>query len=33
MGEHSRHLKQAGFLEIGEDYVRAAFEWQQPGKG
>ena len=33
MGEHSRHLKLVEFLEEGEDYVRAAFEWQQPGKG
>ncbi len=33
MGERSRHLKLVEFLEEGEDYVRAAFEWQQPGKG
>ncbi|MBI5910556.1 MAG: hypothetical protein HY848_11440 [Betaproteobacteria bacterium] len=33
MGEHSRHLKLVEFLEEGEDYVRAAFEWQRPGKG
>ncbi len=33
MGEHSRHFKLVEFLEEGEDYVRAAFEWQQPGKG
>ncbi len=33
MGEHSRHLKLVEFLEEGEDYVRAAFEWQLPGKG
>jgi len=33
MGEHSRLLKLVEFLEEGEDYVRAAFEWQQPGKG
>lgn len=32
MGEHSRHLKLVEFLEEGEDYVRAAFEWQQSGK-
>jgi hypothetical protein len=32
MGEHSRHIKLVEFLEEGEDYVRAAFEWQQPGK-
>ena len=33
MGEHSRLIKLVEFLEEGEDYVRAAFEWQQPGKG
>ncbi len=33
MGEHSRLLKLVEFLEEGEDYVRAAFEWQPPGKG
>ncbi|HEY5291470.1 MAG TPA: hypothetical protein VIJ43_04070 [Burkholderiales bacterium] len=33
VGEHSRHIKLVEFLEEGEDYVRAAFEWQQPGKG
>ena len=33
MGEHKRHLKLVEFLEEGEDYVRAAFEWQHPGKG
>jgi hypothetical protein len=33
MGEHSRQIKLVEFLEEGEDYVRAAFEWQQPGKG
>ena len=33
MGEHSRHIQLVEFLEEGEDYVRAAFEWQQPGKG
>ena len=33
MGAHSRHIKLVEFLEEGEDYVRAAFEWQQPGKG
>ncbi len=33
MGEHSRHIKLVEFLEEGEDYLRAAFEWQQPGKG
>ena len=32
MGEHSRHIKLVEFLEEGEDYVRAAFEWQDPGK-
>ncbi|MHB8667972.1 MAG: hypothetical protein ACYC7B_10725 [Burkholderiales bacterium] len=32
MGEHSRQIKLVEFLEEGEDYVRAAFEWQ-PGKG
>jgi hypothetical protein len=32
MGEHSRLIKLVEFLEEGEDYVRAAFEWQQPGK-
>lgn len=32
MGEHSRHLKLVEFLEEGEDYVRAAFEWQHPRK-
>ncbi len=33
MGEHSRQIKLVEFLEEGEDYVRAAFEWQQTGKG
>lgn len=32
MGEQSRHIKLVEFLEEGEDYVRAAFEWEQPGK-
>jgi hypothetical protein len=32
MGEHSRLIKLVEFLEEGEDYVRAAFEWQQLGK-
>ena len=32
MGEHSRQIKLVEFLEEGEDYVRAAFEWQQTGK-
>lgn len=32
MGEHSRLIKLVEFLEEGEDYVRAAFEWQQAGK-
>jgi hypothetical protein len=32
MGEHSRHVRLVEFLEEGEDYVRAAFEWLQPGK-
>jgi hypothetical protein len=32
MGEHSRLIKLVEFLEEGEDYVRAAFEWQRPGK-
>ena len=33
MGEHSRTIKLVEFLEQGEDYVRAAFEWQQYDKG
>jgi hypothetical protein len=33
MGEHSRQIKLVEFLEQGEDYVRAAFEWPQSGKG
>ncbi|TSA12581.1 MAG: hypothetical protein D4R74_11040 [Betaproteobacteria bacterium] len=33
MGEHSRQIKLMEFIEEGEDYVRAAFEWQQPAKG
>jgi len=32
MGENSRLIKLVEFLEEGEDYVRAAFEWRQPGK-
>ena len=32
MGEHSRHIKLVEFLEEGEDYVRAAFEWHELGK-
>lgn len=32
MGEHSRTIKLVEFLEEGEDYVRAAFEWQQYAK-
>jgi hypothetical protein len=32
IGEHSRAIKFLEFLEEGEDYVRAAFEWHQPGK-
>jgi hypothetical protein len=32
MGENSRHIRLVEFLEEGEDYVRAAFEWLQPGK-
>ncbi|MBE0627531.1 MAG: hypothetical protein IH606_22270 [Burkholderiales bacterium] len=32
MGEHSRLIKLVEFLEEGEDYVRAAFAWHQPGK-
>ncbi len=32
MGEHSRHLKLAAFLEEGADYIRAAFAWMAPGK-
>ena len=30
MGEQSRHIKLVEFLEEGEDYVRAAFEWHNP---
>jgi hypothetical protein len=33
MGEHSRHLRLADFLEQGADYLRAAFTWMVPGKG
>ena len=33
MGEHSRHLKLVEFLEEGEDYVRAAFEWLPQAQG
>jgi hypothetical protein len=32
MGEHSKHIRLVEFLEEGEDYVRAAFEWLQPDK-
>jgi hypothetical protein len=32
MGEHSRHMKLAEFLEQGADYLRAAFAWMVPGK-
>jgi hypothetical protein len=32
MGEHSRHLRLADFLEQGSDYLRAAFTWMVPGK-
>ena len=32
MGENSRHIKLVEFLEEGEDYVRAAFEWQPTAK-
>lgn len=32
MGEQSRHIRLVEFLEEGEDYMRAAFEWLQPGK-
>ena len=32
MGEHSRHLQLVEFLEEGEDYVRAAFEWHEAAK-
>jgi hypothetical protein len=32
MGEHSRLIKLVEFLEEGEDYVRAAFDWQQAAK-
>ena len=32
MGEHSRIIKLVEFLEEGEDYMRAAFEWQQADK-
>lgn len=30
--EPGRLCRLVEFLEEGEDYVRAAFEWQQPGK-
>jgi hypothetical protein len=33
MGEHSRLIKLVEFLEEGEDYVRAAFEWHRAVKG
>ena len=33
MGKHSRRqIKLVEFLEEGEDYVRAAFEWQPTGE-
>ncbi len=32
MGEHSRHIKLAEFLEQGSDYLRAAFDWMSPPK-
>lgn len=32
MGERSRHIKLADFLDQGADYVRAAFEWIAPPK-
>jgi len=32
MGEQSRHIRLVEFLEEGEDYLRAAFEWLQPEK-
>ncbi len=32
MGEHSRHLRLADFLEQGSDYLRAAFTWMVPKK-
>ena len=32
MGEHSRLLRLVEFLEEGEDYLRAAFDWHQVGK-
>ena len=32
MGERSRHIKLADFLDQGTDYVRAAFEWLAPPK-
>jgi len=32
MGEQSRHIKLVEFLEEGEDYVHAAFEWHDPAK-
>ncbi len=32
MGEKSRHIRLAGFLEEGADYLRAAFVWMAPGK-
>jgi hypothetical protein len=32
MGEHSRHIRLAEFLEEGADYLRAAFVWMAPGK-
>ena len=32
MGEHSRHIKLVEFLEQGEDYVPAAFEWHEAPK-
>jgi hypothetical protein len=33
MGEHGRQIKLVEFIEEGEDYVRAAFEWQPLVKG
>lgn len=32
MGERSRHIKLAEFLDQGTDYTRAAFEWMPPPK-
>lgn len=33
MGEHSREIRLVEFIEEGEDYLRAAFEWTRAGKG